>query len=102
MYPKGPYRPESAVQRGSTQFLPIYPGDPETPGIASTPDLPADKRIPADKLQSNQPSIPVNPLSYKGRRPDPAGPWRRPRPRANGREACPSPITSAALPAQPR
>ncbi len=65
MYPRGPYRPESAVQRGSTQFLPIYPGDPETPGIASTLDLPTTKRIPADKLQNNQPSIPVNPLSYK-------------------------------------
>ena len=65
MYPKGPYRPESGVQRGSTQFLPIYPGDPETPGIASTPDLPESKRIPADKLQKNQPSIPANPLSYK-------------------------------------
>jgi N-acetylated-alpha-linked acidic dipeptidase len=65
MYPKGPFRPESAVQRGSTQFLPIYPGDPETPGIASTLDLPESKRIPADKLQGNQPSIPANPLSYK-------------------------------------
>ena len=65
MYPKGPYRPESGVQRGSTQFLPIYPGDPETPGIASTMDLPDSKRIPADKLQNNQPSIPANPLSYK-------------------------------------
>ena len=64
-YPKGPYRPESGVQRGSTQFLPIYPGDPETPGIASTMDLPDSQRIPADKLQNNQPSIPVNPLSYK-------------------------------------
>jgi len=64
-YPKGPYRPESAVQRGSVQFLPIYPGDPETPGIASTLDLPDSKRIPANQLQGNQPSIPVNPLSYK-------------------------------------
>ena len=64
-YPKGPYRPESAVQRGSVQFLPIYPGDPETPGIASTLGLPDSKRIPANQLQGNQPSIPVNPLSYK-------------------------------------
>lgn len=64
-YPKGPYRPDSAVQRGSVQFLPIYPGDPQTPGVASTPDLPDSKRIPADKLQDNQPSIPANPLSYK-------------------------------------
>lgn len=64
MYPRGPYRPESAVQRGSVQFLPLYPGDPETPGIASTPDLPDSKRI-TDPAKMNQPSIPVNPLSYK-------------------------------------
>ena len=65
VYPKGPWRPESAVQRGSVQFLPIYPGDPTTPGIASTLDLPASRRIPVDKLQNNEPSIPTNPLSYK-------------------------------------
>jgi N-acetylated-alpha-linked acidic dipeptidase len=65
VYPKGPYRPNTGVQRGSVQFLPIYPGDPQTPGIASTPDLPDSQRIPIDKLQANQPSIPVNPLSYK-------------------------------------
>ena len=64
VYPKGPYRPDTAVQRGATQFLPIYPGDATTPGIASTPDLPAGKRIPSDKVQENWPSIPVNPLSY--------------------------------------
>jgi N-acetylated-alpha-linked acidic dipeptidase len=65
MYPRGPERPASAVQRGSVQFLPIYAGDPTTPGIASTMDLPDSKRIPVDKLQDNQPSIPSNPLSYK-------------------------------------
>ncbi len=64
MYPKGPYRPATAVQRGATQFLPIYPGDATTPGIASTPDLPEAKRIAIDKIQDNWPSIPVNPLSY--------------------------------------
>jgi N-acetylated-alpha-linked acidic dipeptidase len=64
IYPAGPMRPESAVQRGSTQFLPIYPGDPETPGVASTLDLPDSKRMTPDKLAFNQPSIPVNPLSY--------------------------------------
>jgi N-acetylated-alpha-linked acidic dipeptidase len=67
VYPTGPYRPESAVQRGSAEFLPIYPGDPETPGIASTLDLPDSKRIPAadtrGKVTNDQPSIPVNPLS---------------------------------------
>jgi N-acetylated-alpha-linked acidic dipeptidase len=65
MYPKGPWRPESGVQRGSIQFLPIYPGDPTTPGVASTLDLPDSKRIPQDKLQNNQANIPTNPLSYK-------------------------------------
>ncbi len=63
-YPKGPYRPDTAVQRGAVQFLPIYPGDATTPGVASTPDLPDSQRIPADKIQANWPSIPVNPLSY--------------------------------------
>ena len=62
-YPAGPNRPDSAVQRGSVQFLPIYPGDPTTPGVASVPTLPASERIPTDKLQYDLPSIPVNPLS---------------------------------------
>jgi N-acetylated-alpha-linked acidic dipeptidase len=64
VYPKGPYRPPSGVQRGSIQFLPIYPGDPTTPGIASTPSLPDSQRIPLNKLQNNQAVIPANPLSY--------------------------------------
>jgi N-acetylated-alpha-linked acidic dipeptidase len=63
MYPRGPYRPETGVQRGSVQFLPLYPGDPETPGVASTPDLPDTARI-TDPAKMNQPSIPANPLSY--------------------------------------
>jgi N-acetylated-alpha-linked acidic dipeptidase len=63
-YPRGPMRPDTAVQRGSVQFLPIYPGDPETPGIASTLDLDPSKRI-LDPAKMNQPSIPANPLSYK-------------------------------------
>lgn len=63
-YPRGAFRPPSAVQRGSVQFMPLYPGDPETPGVASTPDLPDSQRI-LDPLKVNQPSIPVNPLSYQ-------------------------------------
>jgi N-acetylated-alpha-linked acidic dipeptidase len=62
-YPNGPERPDSAAQLGSVQFLPIYPGDPTTPGIASVPGLPAASRIPVDKLQYDQPTIPVTPLS---------------------------------------
>jgi N-acetylated-alpha-linked acidic dipeptidase len=63
-YPRGPWRPSSAVQRGSVQYLTRYPGDPETPGIASTPELPDSDRI-TDPAKMNQPAIPANPLSYQ-------------------------------------
>jgi N-acetylated-alpha-linked acidic dipeptidase len=62
-YPKGPYRPETAVQRGSILFLPIYPGDPTTPGFASTLDLPDSRRVPLSDIR-NLAAIPTNPLSY--------------------------------------
>ncbi len=62
-YPKGPWRPDTAVQRGSVQYLFRYPGDPTTPGIASVPDLPADKRISPDQA-TDLPKIPTTPLSY--------------------------------------
>lgn len=61
-YPKGPFRPETGVQRGSVQFLPIYPGDAQTPGIASTPDLPESKRLTGTR--GNEPGILSNPISY--------------------------------------
>jgi N-acetylated-alpha-linked acidic dipeptidase len=61
MYPLGPWRPETGVQRGSVQYLFKYPGDPETPGVASTPDLPDAERI---KPEGNQPHIISIPLSY--------------------------------------
>jgi N-acetylated-alpha-linked acidic dipeptidase len=63
VYPNGPWRPESAVQLGSVQYLFKYPGDPETPGAASTLDLPTSARIPAEK-SGNQPHIPSIPLSF--------------------------------------
>ena len=62
-YPKGPWRPASAVQRGSVGYMFQFPGDPTTPGIASTPNLPDSKRTPP--AESEQlPKIPVTPLSY--------------------------------------
>ena len=64
VYPRGPYRPASAVQRGSVQFLPIHSGDASTPGIASTMDLP-DSARELDRSKMNQPAIPANPLSYQ-------------------------------------
>jgi N-acetylated-alpha-linked acidic dipeptidase len=64
VYPKGPYRPATGVQRGSVQFMFKYPGDATTPGVASTPDLPDAQRVPLQKIDS-LPSIPSLPLSYK-------------------------------------
>jgi N-acetylated-alpha-linked acidic dipeptidase len=63
MYPHGPYRPATAVQRGSVQYLFKYPGDALTPGIASTPDLPADNRLKPEDA-ANLPKIPSEPLSW--------------------------------------
>jgi N-acetylated-alpha-linked acidic dipeptidase len=62
-YPKGPWRPDTAVQRGSIQYLFRYPGDPTTPGIASVPDLPDSKRI-APENATDLPKILTTPLSY--------------------------------------
>ena len=63
MYPHGPYRPATAVQRGSVQYLFRYPGDALTPGVASRPDLSADKLLKPDQA-GNLPKIPSEPLSY--------------------------------------
>jgi N-acetylated-alpha-linked acidic dipeptidase len=60
VYPSGPMRPPSAIQRGSVQFLSLGPGDPQTPGIPSTRDA---RRIPREKLEGI-PKIPSLPLSY--------------------------------------
>jgi N-acetylated-alpha-linked acidic dipeptidase len=62
-YPKGPYRPEWSVQRGSIQYMFKYPGDPTTPGIASTVDLPPSRRINPETA-TNMPKIPTTPLSW--------------------------------------
>ncbi|HET6842544.1 MAG TPA: M28 family metallopeptidase [Candidatus Angelobacter sp.] len=67
-YPKGPWRPDTAVQRGSIQYMFKYPGDPTTPGIASVLSLPDAKRI-APELSTSMPKIPTTPLSYADARP---------------------------------
>ncbi|HKE32542.1 MAG TPA: M28 family metallopeptidase [Candidatus Angelobacter sp.] len=62
-YPKGPWRPESAIQRGSIQYMFKYPGDPTTPGVASLPSLPDSQRVlPSQAV--DMPKIPTTPLSY--------------------------------------
>ena len=67
-YPKGPWRPESGVQRGSVQYMFKYPGDPTTPGVASVIGLPDSQRVPPEKAAS-MPKIPTTPLSYADARP---------------------------------
>ena len=63
-YPKGPWRPPSAVQRGSIGYMFQFPGDPTTPGIASTPSLPDSKRV-SPSQSAQLPKIPVTPLCYE-------------------------------------
>ncbi|CAI7628052.1 unnamed protein product [Penicillium pancosmium] len=58
-YPDGPARNPSAIQRGSTQFLSIMPGDPTTPGYPSKPGC--ERQDPHGSI----PSIPSLPISYK-------------------------------------
>ncbi|MDQ3908595.1 MAG: M28 family peptidase, partial [Acidobacteriota bacterium] len=60
VYPKGPWRPETSAQRGSVQYLFIYPGDPLTPGAPAVPGTPRLKQSDATDL----PKIPVQPISY--------------------------------------
>ncbi len=47
VYPNGPFRPGSAIQRGSVQFLSLGPGDPSTP---NGPSIKGAKRLPIDPL----------------------------------------------------
>lgn len=63
VYPKGPWLPETGVQRGCVGFMFKFPGDPTTPGIASVPDLPNSKRTPPND-SAQLPRIPSTPLSY--------------------------------------
>ena len=45
LYPSGRFRPGSAIQRGSVQFLSLGPGDPSTP---FGPSVKGAKRLPFD------------------------------------------------------
>ena len=59
VFPKGPWRPMSGIQRGSVVYTQIYPGDPLTPGVAATPDA---KRI-APEQAASLPKIPTLPIN---------------------------------------
>jgi N-acetylated-alpha-linked acidic dipeptidase len=60
VYPDGPMRPPSAIQRGSVLFLSHVPGDPSTPGWPSSAGA---KRVPRAEM-TNVPKIPSLPIAY--------------------------------------
>jgi len=60
-YPGGPARNPTSVQRGSVQYLSMYPGDPTTPGYPSYEDA---KRTEG----TNIPAIPSLPISWANAR----------------------------------
>jgi N-acetylated-alpha-linked acidic dipeptidase len=64
-YPKGGYRPEDGVQRGSVADITLYSGDPLTPGVGATPDA---KRLPISDAKVLL-KIPVIPISYADAKP---------------------------------
>lgn len=64
VYPKGPWGPESHIQRGGIVYDFMVPGDPLTPGWAS---LPGAKRIDRRDAAS-LPTIISAPMSYKDAR----------------------------------
>ena len=65
MYPKGPWGPDSHVQRGGIAYDFRVPGDPLTPGWASEPGAPRIKAADAVSL----PKIVSVPLSWRDARP---------------------------------
>jgi len=65
VYPKGAYKNEFGVQRGSIMDMVIYPGDPLTPGIGATENAKRLDRLSATNLLK----IPVLPISYHDAQP---------------------------------
>jgi N-acetylated-alpha-linked acidic dipeptidase len=61
VYPKGAFKNEYGVQRGSVMDMVIYPGDPLTPGIGATKEA---KRYSSHQEAPNLLKIPVLPISY--------------------------------------
>jgi len=65
VYPKGAFKNEYGIQRGSVMDMPMAPGDPLTPGYGSTDDA---KRIPISEAKTLT-KIPVLPISYHDAKP---------------------------------
>ncbi len=65
VFPEGPSRNSSGVQRGSVMDMPTYPGDPLTPGVGATRDA---KRLDLKDVTTLT-KIPVLPISYSDAQP---------------------------------
>ncbi len=65
VYPKGAFKNEFGVQRGSVMDMVIYPGDPLTPGIGATENAKRLDRADAVTILK----IPVLPISYHDAQP---------------------------------
>ncbi len=65
VYPRGPMKPASGVQRGSVMDIALYPGDVLTPG---RPAVRGVRRLARDKAPTIA-RIPVLPISYEDARP---------------------------------
>ena len=61
VYPKGPFKNESGVQRGSVMDMPTYPGDVLTPGRGATKGA---RRLDREDARTIT-EIPVLPMSYR-------------------------------------
>jgi len=70
VFPKGPFRPEHGVQRGSATFLSLCPGDPTIPACQPSKTHPRHlhprygKNVRSDETVPLSPQIPVLPISY--------------------------------------
>ncbi len=61
VYPEGPFKNDSGVQRGSVMDMPTYPGDVLTPGVGATAKA---KRLAREDAVTIT-KIPVLPISYR-------------------------------------
>jgi N-acetylated-alpha-linked acidic dipeptidase len=64
-YPKGAWRPDEGVQRGSILDLPVRTGDPLTPNVGATADA---RRLPIGEAETLM-KIPALPISYADAQP---------------------------------
>eukprot|EP00455_Lapot_gusevi_P045010 TRINITY_DN5714_c0_g1_i5.p1 TRINITY_DN5714_c0_g1~~TRINITY_DN5714_c0_g1_i5.p1 ORF type:complete len:574 (+),score=121.01 TRINITY_DN5714_c0_g1_i5:177-1724(+) len=62
MFPNGPWRPPSSVQRGGGGYISYYSGDPLTPGVAAKPGVARKYNVSDAPIL---PKIPVQVLSWR-------------------------------------